>query len=49
LETAIFMKDAHALYRSFGFQPAPPFRSVPDDLKDAEIFMELKLRGAAQS
>jgi N-acetylglutamate synthase-like GNAT family acetyltransferase len=29
LETAIFMTDAHALYRSLGFQEAEPFRQVP--------------------
>jgi hypothetical protein len=38
------MMDAQSLYRSLGFEPAPPFREVPDDLKDAEVFMELKLR-----
>ncbi|MDQ2913026.1 MAG: GNAT family N-acetyltransferase [Chloroflexota bacterium] len=47
LETAIFMKDAHSLYRSFGFELSEPFRRVPDDLKHAEVFMELKLRGPA--
>jgi GNAT superfamily N-acetyltransferase len=43
LETAIFMTEAHALYRSFGFRERPPFRQVPDSLKHAELFMELSL------
>jgi GNAT superfamily N-acetyltransferase len=43
LETAVFMKEAHALYRSFGFRDSAPFREVPDNLKDAEMFMELSL------
>ncbi len=46
LQTAIFMKDAQAMYRSFGFQPTSPFRSMPDDLKAADVFMELRLRDA---
>jgi GNAT superfamily N-acetyltransferase len=49
LETAVFMKDAQALYRSLGFQLVPPFRSVPEDLKEAEVFMTLRLRGRAPS
>jgi ribosomal protein S18 acetylase RimI-like enzyme len=49
LETAIFMTDAQALYRSLGFQLVPPFRSVPEELKEAEVFMALRLRGRAPS
>ena len=44
LETAVFMKDAQALYRSLGFEPTQPFRPLPDDLKEAEVFMKLELR-----
>jgi N-acetylglutamate synthase-like GNAT family acetyltransferase len=47
LESAIFMKDAHALYRSLGFGLVEPFRRVPDDLEDAEVFMELRLDDVA--
>jgi N-acetylglutamate synthase-like GNAT family acetyltransferase len=43
LETAIFMTDAHALYRSLGFEETEPFRQVPEGLQDAELFMELRL------
>ena len=46
LETAIFMTDAHALYRSLGFQVTEPYRQVPEGLKDAEVFMELMLTEA---
>lgn len=46
LETAIFMTDAHALYRSLGFQETEPFRQLPEGLKDAELFMELRLAEA---
>jgi GNAT superfamily N-acetyltransferase len=44
LESAVFMKDAHALYRSLGFELTPPFRALPDELKEAEVFMKLELR-----
>jgi N-acetylglutamate synthase-like GNAT family acetyltransferase len=47
LETAIFMTDAHALYRSLGFQATEPFRQVPEGLKSAELFMELRLADAS--
>jgi GNAT superfamily N-acetyltransferase len=47
LETAIFMKDAQALYRSLGFQLTKPFRLVPAELTDAEVFMELRLSPSA--
>lgn len=46
LHSAIFMKEAHALYRSLGFQLTGPFRNVPEDLKDADVFMELTLQGS---
>jgi GNAT superfamily N-acetyltransferase len=46
LETAIFMTDAYALYRSLGFQVTEPYRQVPEGLKDAEVFMELMLTEA---
>ena len=47
LETATFMTDAHALYRSVGFRETEPFRDVPDGLKDAEVFMSLRLAEAS--
>lgn len=46
LETAIFMTAAHALYRSLGFQETEPLRQVPEGLKTAELFMELRLAEA---
>jgi GNAT superfamily N-acetyltransferase len=46
LETATFMTDAHALYRSVGFRETKPFREVPDGFKDAEVFMSLRLAEA---
>jgi N-acetylglutamate synthase-like GNAT family acetyltransferase len=46
LETAIFMTDAHALYRSSEFQETKPFRQVPEGLNNAELFMELRLAEA---
>lgn len=46
LETAIFMTHAHVLSRSLGFQETEPYRQIPDGLKDAELFMELRLAAA---
>lgn len=46
LETATFMTDAHALYRSVGFRETEPFRDVPEGLQDAEVFMSLRLAEA---
>lgn len=46
LQTATFMTSAHALYRSFGFQLTEPYRELPEALKDADLFMELRLEKA---
>lgn len=43
LETASFMTEAQSLYRSLGFETIAPYREVPDQLKDAEVFMALGL------
>lgn len=40
LTTAIFMKDAQALYRSFGFVECPPFEQRSEALLDVTVFME---------
>jgi len=46
LETATFMREAHALYRSLGFQDRPIFDHTEASLSGLEsfmIFMELRL------
>jgi GNAT superfamily N-acetyltransferase len=46
LETATFMREAHALYRSLGFTPAPMFDHNEAGLSGLEafmLFMELRL------
>lgn len=46
LDSARFMKGAHALYRSFGFAEIEPYAEseIPPDLHKHWIFMELWLR-----
>jgi GNAT superfamily N-acetyltransferase len=46
LETATFMREAHALYRSLGFQDRPMFDNAEASLSGLErfmLFMELRL------
>jgi GNAT superfamily N-acetyltransferase len=48
LESAAFMRDAHELYRSFGFRELPPyegreFESIPG-AAEMQVFMSLPLR-----
>jgi GNAT superfamily N-acetyltransferase len=43
LETAMFMHDAHKLYRSLHFQVRDPYRAIPSKLVDATMWMECKL------
>jgi GNAT superfamily N-acetyltransferase len=47
LESAAFMRSAHALYRSFGFEPTPPYegREFADirAVDDISVFMALRL------
>lgn len=43
LETATFMRDAHRLYRSLGFEVRAPYRSIPARFVDATIWMECEL------
>ena len=40
LTTATFMKDAQALYRSFGFAECPPFEDRSKALLDVTVFMQ---------
>jgi GNAT superfamily N-acetyltransferase len=50
LETATFMREAHALYRSLGFQDRPIFDHTEASLSGLEpfmLFMELRLDRAA--
>jgi GNAT superfamily N-acetyltransferase len=39
LHTSLYMSDAMAVYRAFGFEPCDAFRPVPDILRRSEIFM----------
>ena len=51
LETLIFMREAHALYRSMGFQDIPIFDHSEVSLSGLEsltLFMELRLHHAAR-
>jgi GNAT superfamily N-acetyltransferase len=51
LETATFMREAHALYRSLGFQDRPIFDHNEASLSGLEplmLFMELRLDQAAR-
>lgn len=51
LETATFMREAHALYRSLGFQDRPIFDHTEAGLSGLEsfmLYMELRLDQAAR-
>lgn len=39
LHTTRYMKNAVAIYESFGFQRCPPFRQVPAAIEHTEVFM----------
>jgi ribosomal protein S18 acetylase RimI-like enzyme len=43
LESASFMKEAHALYESLGFKRRGPYRDVPASYMPYTLFMELTL------
>jgi hypothetical protein len=43
LETASFMRDAHKLYRSIGFEVCDPYRSIPDKFAGVTMWMECRL------
>ena len=45
LETAVFMRDAHRLYRSLQFQVRSPYRDVPARFAAATLWMECRLSG----
>jgi GNAT superfamily N-acetyltransferase len=50
LETALFMREAHALYRSMGFRDRPIFDRTEASLSGLDhlmLFMELRLDQAA--
>lgn len=52
LETAKFMREAHALYRSRGFQNTPMFDHTEAGLSGLEsfmLFMEVRLDHAARA
>jgi GNAT superfamily N-acetyltransferase len=51
LETATFMREAHVLYRSLGFQDRPIFDNAEASVSHLEpfmLFMELRLNQAAR-
>lgn len=43
LHTTIYMKNAVAVYESFGFQRCPPFREIPASIEHTEVFMTRSL------
>jgi len=43
LDTSIRQAEAQGLYRRLGFHAVPPYYSVPQQLSDWLVFMELKL------
>lgn len=45
LETAIFMQDAHRIYRALKFQPCSPYRNIPPQFDAATLWMECGLSG----
>jgi GNAT superfamily N-acetyltransferase len=48
LDSARFMSDAHALYRSFGFKDIQPYEGseIPAEYRKHWVFMELQLRAS---
>lgn len=49
LETATFMLSAHKLYRSLYFRVRSPYRSLPDRIANATIWMECTLQACDDS
>ena len=43
LDTAVFLKEAQALYHSLGFHVTGPYYPVPEDILKLTIFMEKRL------
>ncbi len=43
LDTAVFLKEAQALYHSLGFQVIEAYYQVPEDILKWTIFMERRL------
>lgn len=39
LHTTVYMRNAVAVYESFGFERCPPFRDVPAAIAHTEVFM----------
>ena len=44
IDTGDLQAEAHALYRSLGFVPIPPYYECSDRLRSVLVFMELALR-----
>ena len=43
LETAMFMRDAHSLYRALNFKVREPYRRIPAKFAAATMWMECRL------
>jgi hypothetical protein len=43
LETAMFMRDAHCLYRALNFKAREPYRRIPAKFAVATMWMECRL------
>jgi GNAT superfamily N-acetyltransferase len=39
VHTTSYMADAVSIYQSFDFFPCPPFRDVPDSIRQTELFL----------
>jgi ribosomal protein S18 acetylase RimI-like enzyme len=45
LETAVFMREAHRLYRALQFEVRSPYRVLPQRFAAATVWMECRLSG----
>jgi GNAT superfamily N-acetyltransferase len=43
LETSVYLHEAQALYRGFGFRAVPAYADIPEALRPFCVFMELEL------
>ncbi|MER8510386.1 MULTISPECIES: GNAT family N-acetyltransferase [unclassified Mesorhizobium] len=46
IHTTFYMKNAIAVYESFGFRPCPPFRETPEPVRHTDIFMSCSISPA---
>lgn len=43
IHTTFYMKNAIAVYESFGFRPCPPFRETPEPVRHTDIFLSCSI------